>query len=133
MSNANVTTVQSMYAAFGKGDIATIIDGLTPDIDWQCVGRPSDFPTFGQFKGPNAVGEFFKKVGEHLNFSEFSPREFYADGDKVIALGHYAMALTKNGKKMASDWCHIFTFRDGKVAKFREFLDTAQAAEAFRG
>jgi len=36
-------------------------------------------------------------------------------------------------KRASSDWCHIFTFRDGKVAKFREFLDTAQAAEAFRG
>ena len=133
MSNANVTTVQSMYAAFGKGDIATIISGLTPDIDWHCVGRPSDFPTFGQFNGQNGVGDFFKKVGEHLNFSEFSPREFYADGDKVFVLGHYAITLKKNGKKLASDWCHIFTFRNGKVAQFREFLDTAQAAEAFRG
>jgi ketosteroid isomerase-like protein len=34
---------------------------------------------------------------------------------------------------MASDWAHIFTIRDGKVVKFREFLDTAVAAEAYRG
>jgi hypothetical protein len=52
MSNANVTTVQSMYAAFGKGDIATIIAGVTPDIDWHSGGRISDFPAFGPRKGP---------------------------------------------------------------------------------
>jgi ketosteroid isomerase-like protein len=28
---------------------------------------------------------------------------------------------------------HVFTIRDGKVAKFREFNDTAQFAEAYRG
>jgi ketosteroid isomerase-like protein len=34
---------------------------------------------------------------------------------------------------MASDWVHIFTIAGGKVTAFREFLDTARAAEAFRG
>ncbi len=48
-------------------------------------------------------------------------------------LGDYAITLKKTGKKMASDWVHVFTFRDGKVAAFREFLDTAAAAEAYRG
>jgi ketosteroid isomerase-like protein len=133
MSNANVATVQNMYAAFGRGDVATIIGALTPDIDWTCNGRQSDFPTFGSRKGPNEVGGFFKTVAETNDFSEFSPREFYADGDKVIVLGHYAMTVKKTGKKFASDWVHVFTFKTGKVAKFQEFLDTAQAAEAFRG
>jgi ketosteroid isomerase-like protein len=133
MSNANVTIVQSMYAAFGKGDVATIIAAVTPDIDWHSGGRVSDFPTFGPRKGPKEVGEFFKTVADNNDFSEFSPREFYADGDKVFVLGHYALTLKKNGKKIASDWVHIFTFRGGKVAQFREFLDTALAAEAYRG
>ena len=30
MSNANITFIQSMYAAFSKGDIATIIANVTP-------------------------------------------------------------------------------------------------------
>ena len=32
-----------------------------------------------------------------------------------------------------SDWLHVFTIRGGKVAAFKEFSDTAQFAEAFRG
>src|SRR4051812_32415355 len=133
MSQANIATVQSMYAAFGQRDIAAIINGCTPDIDWHCNGRRSDFPTFGHFKAHGEVNGFFKAVAQNNDFSEFSPREFYSDGDRVFVLGHYAMTVKKTGKKFASDWCHIFTFKNGKVATFREFLDTAQAAEAYRG
>jgi hypothetical protein len=128
----NIALVKSLYAAFGKGDIATIVGAVTPDVDWEAVGRTSDFPTLGPRKGPAAVQEFFGLVGSNLTFSEFSPKEFYAVGDKVFVLGRYAMTVKKTGKSMASDWVHIFTIAGGKVAIFREFLDTARAAEAYR-
>jgi ketosteroid isomerase-like protein len=128
----NVALVKSLYAAFGKNDIATIIAALAPEVEWEAVGRASDAPTFGPRKGPAAVQEFFNLVGSSYAFSEFSPKEFYPIGDKVFVLGHYAMTVKKTGKAMASDWVHIFTIAGGKVKMFREFLDTARAAEAFR-
>jgi ketosteroid isomerase-like protein len=128
----NVALVKSLYDAFGKGDIATIVGAAAADVDWETVGRPSDFPTFGPRKGQAAVQDFFGVVGSNLDFSEFTPKEFYPVGDKVFVLGRYAMKLKKTGKAMASDWVHIFTISNGKVTKFREFLDTASAAEAFR-
>ena len=133
MANANVAIVQNLYAAFGKGDITTIIEGVTSDIAWHSGGRASDYPGFGPRKGQAAVQEFFKIVADNNDFQHFSPREFYADGDKVFVLGDYAMTLKKTGKKFATDWVHVFTFRNGKVSAFREFLDTALAAEAYRG
>jgi ketosteroid isomerase-like protein len=128
----NVVLVKSLYAAFGKGDVATIVGACTPDVDWVNVGRASDFPTFGPRKGPAGVQEFFNLVGANLKFSEFSPKEFYPVGDKVFVLGFYAMTVTKTGKPMQSDWLHVFTIADGKVKAFSEFLDTARAVEAFR-
>jgi ketosteroid isomerase-like protein len=133
MSNAHVAFIQSLYAAFGKGDVATIVNGLTPDVDWCTVGRISDFQAFGPRKGPKAVQEFFKTVADNEDFQHFSPREFYAADDRVFVLGDYAMTVKKAGKIFASDWVHVFTIKGGKVAKFREFLDTAAAAEAYRG
>jgi ketosteroid isomerase-like protein len=132
MSNANVDLVQAMYAAFGRGDIATIINATMPDIDWETVGRKTDFPDFGPRRGQSEVREFFGIVSKELNFSEFTPKEFHAVDDKVFVLGHYKMTVTKTGKTIDSDWVHIFTIRNGKVTSFREFLDTAQAAEAYR-
>lgn len=127
-----VALVKSLYAAFGKGDIPTIIAALAPDVHWEAVGRPSDMPTLGARKGSAAVQEFFNLVGSSYTFSEFSPKEFHAAGDRVFVLGHYAFTAKKTGKSAASDWIHIFTIVGGKVTTFREFLDTARAAEAFR-
>ncbi|HXJ02124.1 MAG TPA: nuclear transport factor 2 family protein, partial [Micropepsaceae bacterium] len=120
-------------AAFGRGEIDTLIDACVPDVEWESGGRRQDlYPLFGLRKGKAAVREFFHIVAETQDFDEFSPREFYADRDKVFVLGHFAMTLKKNGRKPASEWVHIFTFQGGKVAKFREFADSAVFAEAFR-
>jgi uncharacterized protein len=128
----NVALAKSLYAAFGKGEIPTIIAALAPEILWETVGRGSDFPTFGVRKGPVQVQEFFALVGSNLDFSDFSPREYYPVGDKVFVLGHYAMTVKKTGKKMESDWAHVFSVVGGKVTAFKEFLDTARAAEAYK-
>jgi uncharacterized protein len=128
-----IALVKSLYAAFGKGDIPTIIGAMTADATWEATGRPSDFPTYGMFKGPAGVQEFFAGVGGNLTFSEFSPKEFYATGEKVFVLGHYAYTVKKTGKSAASNWVHIFTIANGKVKAFCEFSDTARGAEAYRG
>jgi uncharacterized protein len=128
----NIALVKSLYAAFGKGDIATIVAAMTPDVSWESTGRPSDFPTYGARKGPGAVQEFFGLVGSTLAFSAFSPKEFYLAGDKVFVLGHYAYTVKKTGKAAESNWVHIFTVAGGKVKGFCEFSDTARAAEAYR-
>ena len=129
----NVRVIQGIYDAFGRGDVATVVAACTPDVAWHAGGRQSDFPTFGPRQGRKAVEEFFKIAAETEDFQEFSPRGFYPVEDKVFVLGSYAMTIRKSGKKFASDWCQIFTFKDGKLSAYREFTDTAQAAEAFRG
>jgi ketosteroid isomerase-like protein len=106
---------------------------MTPDIDWYSGGRASDYPGFGPRKGHAQVREFFDIVAENNEFSQFTPREFYASGDKVFVLGDYALTLRKTGRAMASDWVHIFTIRDRKISGVRECLDTALAAECYRG
>lgn len=133
MSAANIAHVQSLYAAFGRGDVATIIAGLAPDIDWQTVGRQTDFPTLGARKGAKEVQDFFKLVAEHEDFSDFTPREFYAADDKVFVLGSYTLTLKATGQAIASEWVHVFTLKNGKVTRFREHTDTAQFAEGFAG
>ncbi len=133
MSSSNLNLVQQLYAAFGKGDVPALMNSMSADIAWHSGGRASDYPGFGPRKGHAEVQEFFKIIAENNEFSHFTPREFYATDDKVFVLGDYALTLRKTGKSMATDWVHIFTIRDGMVTGFREFLDTALAAECYRG
>ena len=133
MSKANVTLVQGLYAAFQRGDIAAIIAALTPDVAWHSHGRPEDYPTLGMRRGPQDVQKFFSTVAENQTATDFSPREYYTDNDKVIVRGHYAWILRKTAKAVSADWVHIFTIKGGKVTTFDEFTDTAQFAGALRG
>lgn len=133
MPQANVQFVQSLYAAFQRGDIPAVIAGLQPDVVWHMVGRASDYSRLGLRKGVKGVEEFFKILGENEDFTEFHPTDFFADGDRVFALGHLTTRFKKTGKAVTTDWIHMFTVKGGKVAAFKEFLDTAQFAQASRG
>ena len=34
MSDPKIDTVQTIHEVFGRGDVATILDQLTDDVDW---------------------------------------------------------------------------------------------------
>ena len=133
MSAENVSLVKSLYAAFQEGNIGAIIAAALPDTVWHTHGRTKDHPALGVHKGPQGVQRFFEIVAETQVVVTFTPREFYASGDKVFVRGHYAWTMRKSGKPFSSEWLHMFTIRDGKLAGFDEYTDTAQLAEALRG
>src|SRR5215211_4342376 len=43
----------------------------------------------GLRQGKAAVAKFFEQVNETTSFQQFEPREYVAQGDTVVALGHY--------------------------------------------
>jgi ketosteroid isomerase-like protein len=132
MEADNTKVVQAAYAAFGRGDIPTLLGYMTDDIQWQPVlGTARHVPFAGERRGKASVAEFFKIVGESEDFEQFEPREFVAQGNTVVALGHYRAVTKATGKRFDADFAMVFTLRDGKVASFREFTDSAGINAAF--
>src|SRR5262249_40007177 len=103
MSDANVKLVQSLYDAFKRGDIATIVNALTPDVDWQVHRDPKDFPTIGRCTGPEGAQDFFRTVAQHLDAGEFTPHEFHANGESVTALGRYRWTVRATASRPAAN------------------------------
>ena len=130
MSNANVSLVQSLYAAFGRGDIATVVAAMAPDVVWTLHGRPIDHPAMATAKGPQGVQKFFAIIADTQTATAFSPQQFYTVDDKVFVLGHYAWTMKKTGKKVDTDWVHIFTVKAGTVATFDEDATFAAYCES---
>jgi ketosteroid isomerase-like protein len=121
---SNVKLVQDAYAAFGRGDIDTILGLLSNDVEWHLFG-PAELPTAGLRKGKTEVKRFFDQVGQLWNFDRFEPREFIAQGDVVVALGHYNGTAKSTRKPFDTEFCHVFTVKNGKAVSFREYSDTA--------
>lgn len=128
----NTQVVKDAYAAFGRGDVKTILELLTDDVQWEGVkGAEGVARHSGVRRGKPAVAEFFGQVGSDIAFDQFEPREFVAQGDAVVAVGRYRGAVRSSGGRFDADWVMIFNFRDGKVSRFREFTDSAQIIRSY--
>jgi len=128
---ANTALIQRLYAAFSKGDIQTILDHLTPDVEWVFEG-PAILPWAGARRGPQEVLGFFSGIATTQSGMKLTMDEFIAQGDRVASFGRYSGTVTATGKKFDSPVGHLFVVRDGKVARFINMGDTAAYAEAYQ-
>jgi uncharacterized protein len=128
----NKQIVQNAFGYFTSGNIPALLNNLTDDIKWSTPGPASIIPWVGVRTGKQQVGEFFKLVNENIEFLKFEPKEFIAEGDKVVVLGHWEGKSKKTGKVDASDWTMVFTIKNGKVCEHLEFSDTYKAVETFK-
>ncbi len=131
MSNANIKLVADGYTAFGRGDLAAVIDMMTPDATIGIVGRREDAPFFGMHSGTAGIAEFFRLLDEAHAITMFEPQRFLAAEDKVFVWGHYTWTMRRSGVSDTTEWLHVLTVRDGKVSEWRGHNDTAMLAAAY--
>jgi uncharacterized protein len=125
----NVQLVKEGYAAFSRGDIPGLLALLAEDVEWQIPG--AGLPTAGTYRGHEGVANFFQKLSQAADILDFQPREFVAEGDRVVVFGWERTKVKATNRTVELDWIMAFTIRSGKVAKFREYTDTKALAEAF--
>ena len=126
-----LTFVRSLYAAFGRGDVPGILATLDPAIVWISNGDPATIPWAGTRTGPEGALSFFQALGGALDFEVFEPGRFLESGDTVTVLGRTRARHKAGGHGVFEcEWAHIFTIRNGKLARFQEFYDTAAIERA---
>lgn len=68
----NVAAVRSVYAAFTRGDIHAVLEGLTDDVEWILPGPAGTLPFAGVRRGRAQVLQFFAVLAETLTFEQFT-------------------------------------------------------------
>ena len=116
--------VQTVYAAFGRGDVPGILAHCADKVDWELVG-PAKLGYAGRRTDHAGITDFFAKVAQFDDIQVFEPREFIEDGDKVVVLGHEKSKARDTGRDFESEWAHVFTVTNGKITRWRGFFDTA--------
>ena len=126
----NTALVQQAYGHFQSGDIPAVLDALSDDVEWTSPDF-EEVPVSGTWRGREGVGEFFRTLSETQEVRQLELSDFVAQGDKVVALGHYAWHVKSTGREWESDFVHVLIVRDGKIARFQEYTNTAAYIEAF--
>ena len=130
MSEQNKKTVEGMYEAFGRGDIPFVIGALDADVEWW-EAENFIYADNNPYVGPQAVLEgVFARIGKEWEWFTVTPKEVLDAGESVVGRGYYAGKYRQTGREVRAQFAHVFGFRNGKVATFQQYTDTAQFQKA---
>ena len=127
----NKELVQTAFDNFSKGNIPAILEVLSDDVVWEMNGPANIFPYAGARKGKAEVLDFFAQLGATSDFQVFQPKEYIAEGDKVVALGEAVATNKQTGKTSQNQWAMVWTFNNGKVTHYHNYSDTYDIAQSF--
>ena len=120
--------VSSFYDKLKAGDAAGALGLMAPDIEWTTMWH---YKVDG--RGPERVAEgLFKPLVAEWSSFALTPSEFIADGDTVVSLGDFTGVHGTTAKTARARYAHIWTVRNGKITRFRQYIDTLAVAEASR-
>ncbi len=126
---SNIETVKAMYAAFGRGDVPAIQAHMTPDVSWESEG-PARLIFTGIHHGPAEAARFFAGLAAEHTDIDFQMSEFFENPNAVAAFGRYTVTVKATGKRVSTPVAHYFAFRDGKVSRYMNIVNTGAFLEA---
>jgi len=124
----NVQIVKDFFAAMGSGDRQGLLALSAEDIEWIIPGE--NWPLAGTYRGHAGLADLLQKASEKLETSFPEPPEFVARGDRVLVVGFATGKIKTTNKTFEDHWVFAISVRNGKVTKFREYIDTQALARA---
>jgi ketosteroid isomerase-like protein len=128
----NLEAVQEMYAAFGRGDVKPILEACADDVAWEQwddnSAQRAGVSWLAPRRGPDGAAEFFGIVGQ-WQIHDFQVKGLLAGGGQVGAEIEIEATVPETGERFRDQELHLWTFGDdGKVTRFRHYVDTAKHA-----
>ena len=128
MSNNHVQTVKDFFAAIGRGDLQRLLALCAEDIEWIIPGE--DRPLAGTRRGHAGLADLLQTASETMEISFMEPREFVAQGDRVLIVGFARGRIIATNRTFEDDWVFAITVRNGKLTNIREYIDTQALVRA---
>lgn len=126
----NVSNIDNLYKAFGKGDVQSVLNGMDANIVWN-EAEGNKYADGNPYKGPEAVlnGVFGRILAEHEYFTLEDIKLHEMSNNQVLATLRYKAKL-KNGNEYNAQVAHFWTLKDGKVIAFQQYVDTKKLNDA---
>ena len=133
---ANVATVGSLYEAFGRGDMETIVGLIAEDCRWEDWGssfaQRAGISYLQPQRGPQGVAAFFAIVAT-FEIHDFQVLDLFG-GERQVAVEVLLDATSPGGGRFRDEELHLYTLgEDGKIVRMRHYVDTAKHIAAWGG
>ena len=129
MPQENVEIVRGSLKAFADGGLEAMAEFWDPDINWRAIeGAPDDV---GEMDGAAAVRRYFQEWIDMFDGITNVPQELRDVGDdRVVAAQHATGRAKISGAKTELRYAVVYTVRDGKIVRGREYMELEEALEA---
>jgi ketosteroid isomerase-like protein len=123
----NLEMAQTIYDAFERGDIMTVLAGMDPEIEWrEAEGNPYQLDG-SVWLGPQAVvDKLFLSLGNEWDGFTLTVHSLDHAAHSVLMQGRYTGRYKPTGRSLDAQACHVLRFRNGKLVGFQQYCDTAQ-------
>ena len=119
--------MKNFLAALGRRDKQDLLALSAEDIEWIIPGE--DWPLAGTHRGHAGLADLLETASKSIETST-EPREFVAQGDRVLVVGFARGKIKATNKTFEDDWIFAITVRDGRLTNIREYVDTQALARA---
>jgi len=101
---------------------------VAEDISWT---EAKGFPYGGTYIGLNNITKnVFSRLGNEWIDYKFTPEDYVASDDKVVAYGTYTGTYKNTGKPFEARVAHVWKLKDGKMISFEQFVDSKMVNDA---
>ena len=95
---------------------------VAENISWT---EAKGFPYAGTYIGlENISKNVFSRLGSEWIDYKFTPEDYVANDDKVVAFGTYTGIYKITNKAFTARVAHIWKLKDGKITSFEQFVDS---------
>jgi ketosteroid isomerase-like protein len=124
MPRENIDIVGRLIDAWNQRDLEAALEEMHP----QCEVRPVEATE--TLRGHDGVAAAFRDWFEAFEQFTIEPEDFIAQGDRVLVPMRQRARGKGSGLEIEERFFQLFTLRDGKIFRFEEYSEEADARKA---
>jgi ketosteroid isomerase-like protein len=125
----NIEIIKSTYEGkTSEENGKNLAKHVAENVSWT---EAKGFPYAGTYIGlENITKNVFYRLGNEWIDYKFTPEDYVASDDKVVAYGTYTGVYKITGKSFAARVAHIWKLKDKKIVSFEQFVDSSPVNNA---
>jgi ketosteroid isomerase-like protein len=133
VSEANVQIVRKLLSAFARRDHEQVFDFYDSDIEWDASQIAEVIPDLaGVYRGHQGVRTYWRRWLSAWSDLRFEVEDVRDAGNDVVALicNQHQTGRHSGIETPFPPYALVFTFRDGKVVRWKSYVDQDSALKA---
>ncbi len=132
MPKSNLEMIQSTYEGSASSNAKHLAEALSEKAEWT---EAEGFPYGGTYIGVEAIMEnVFSRLGSEWDDYKASVNTYHevSEKDVIIAEGMYSGVYKETGKSFEAEFVHVWQLENGKIVKFKQYVDSHLVREAMK-